>query len=106
MHWLLGSYFGLGSSGCWQVLRIASTFISARSPTRFVGFGIPLREAHAAILCHINPAEKIHVGNEVTRSESPLAQLNQKSVVTVLVVVVAMLLIAGRPVFRVRQFCA
>src|SRR5579871_579211 len=29
----LGLYCGFGSSGCWQVLRIASTFISARSST-------------------------------------------------------------------------
>src|SRR5262249_2068103 len=28
-----GSYFGFGSNGCWQVFRIVSTFISARSPT-------------------------------------------------------------------------
>src|SRR6266481_6749051 len=75
-------------------------------PDAIVGFGIPLREAHAAILCHINPAEKIHVGNEVTRSESPLAQLNQKSVVTVLMAVVAVLLIARGSVFCVHQFGA
>src|ERR1700730_15484865 len=52
------------------------------------GFGVPVREAHAAILCHINPAEKIHIGTEVARPEPPLAQLNQKSVVTVLMAVV------------------
>src|ERR1700676_2878892 len=67
-------------------------------PDVIAGFGVPLREAHAAILCHINPVEKIHVGNEVARSEPPLAQLNQEGVVTIVVVVVAVLLIARRSV--------
>src|SRR5215510_534670 len=30
---LIGSYFGLGSSGCWHVFKIVSTFISARRST-------------------------------------------------------------------------
>src|SRR5262249_31387038 len=29
----LGAYLGLGSSGCWHVLRMTSTFISARIST-------------------------------------------------------------------------
>ena len=95
---------GFGSSGCWQVLRMTSTFISARSSTNAPGREWPGDELHVAVVVDDDLAEEVDRRGQVARGRGRTSPARStKLVVGVLVVVVAVLLVARLAVLRVDQ---